>query len=325
MKGEKERKRTSRKGRGGEEKREYYYGSEGITKSKSILVILLMGLLLTFQIVSLVVREVRVRDARTGEAELRDTSGKAPVADCMYPAVDGIKVKEKSVPGKTFSPKRRNDSRSLFEFDPNTVSIDSLQLLGFSYKQAAVLSNYRDKGGVFREKSDLAKIYSVSESMYERLYDYIVISEDFIRDTPRSGRADFIIELNSADSADLVRLYGIGGYYAGKIMQYRKRLGAFYSPEQLMEIAGIDSTRFSGFAKNVTVDTSYIKPFSLDTAGRAFMMRHPYIGAYAARGIILYREMSGSDSCNIANLVKENILPADKAGKLRHYVVSEQK
>ncbi len=133
-------------------------------------------------------------------------------------------------------------------------------------------------------------------------------------------RQPLLVDLNAADSATLVKLYGIGGYYADKIIAYRDKIGNFYSPEQLMEIRGIDSLRFAGFAKNVTADPSDVKRFLLDTAGKSFLTRHPYIGAYAARGILLMREKFGVGSLTIENLVKEGILSGEMAQKLWHYV-----
>ena len=37
------------------------------------------------------------------------------------------------------------------------------------------------------------------------------------------------LELNTADSSALVRIRGIGPYYASKIIKYRQRLGGFYA------------------------------------------------------------------------------------------------
>ena len=56
-------------------------------------------------------------------------------------------------------PRRQVES---FRFDPNTVSVEDLQRLGFSPKQAASIDNYRSKGGRFRRKEDFAKSVSVS-------------------------------------------------------------------------------------------------------------------------------------------------------------------
>ncbi len=131
------------------------------------------------------------------------------------------------------------------------------------------------------------------------------------------------IDLNEADSSELVKLRGIGSYYARKILVYREKLGSFARPEQLMEIEGIDAERYNMFKEQIFVHPSGIKKFSItEMAGknRDFLKRHPYIGAYAARGIVLFISQSGTDACTLDNLVKTGILPATVAEKLRPYV-----
>ena len=141
-----------------------------------------------------------------------------------------------------------------------------------------------------------------------------------IRSKPQLPQQPLLIDINAADSASLTRLYGIGGYYARKIIEYRERVGNFYSVAQLMEIPGIDSVRFGGFARNITADPAAVRYFSLDTAGKYFLARHPYVGAYAARGILLMREKFGAGACTMENLVKERILSPQMAQKLWHYI-----
>ena len=81
-----------------------------------------------------------------------------------------------------------------FMFNPNTASHDDFQRLGFSEKQASALVNYRNKGGIFRRKSDFAKSFVVADSVYRRLEPYI--------DIP-------LLDLNTADSAAFDGLPGI--------------------------------------------------------------------------------------------------------------------
>lgn len=64
---------------------------------------------------------------------------------------------------------------TLFPFNPNTITLDSLQLLGFSKKQALTIIHYREKGGRFRRKEDFSKMYTVSREKYLELEPYIII------------------------------------------------------------------------------------------------------------------------------------------------------
>ncbi|MCB0515589.1 MAG: helix-hairpin-helix domain-containing protein [Chitinophagales bacterium] len=65
-----------------------------------------------------------------------------------------------------------------FFFDPNTISTDDCQRLGFSERVCNTLNNFRQKGGKFYQKSDFKKVYGISEADYERLQDYIEISNN---------------------------------------------------------------------------------------------------------------------------------------------------
>jgi DNA uptake protein ComE-like DNA-binding protein len=189
-----------------------------------------------------------------------------------------------------------------FEFDPNTVSLDELCRLGFSERQAQVILNYRDKGGRFRSGADFAKMYVVDSAVFERL-------EPFIR-IPK-------LDLNAADSEALLGLRGIGPYYASKILDYRRRLGgSFTNLDQLLEIDGFTRERLDGFRDDVEVKRAP-SGFNIWEATQAQLEAHPYIGSYAAKGILRFKRTVDTLSWSLSALVEAGILTADKAAKLR--------
>lgn len=124
-----------------------------------------------------------------------------------------------------------------FPFDPNTVSLDDLQRLGFSLKQATAIDNYRKKGGRFRRPADFGRSYVVSDSVFNRLLPYIMIPK---------------VNINTADSAALDALPGIGPYLVAKILEFRRDNGPFQSPEQLMDIQYFDRERYEAIKDLVT-------------------------------------------------------------------------
>lgn len=191
----------------------------------------------------------------------------------------------------------------LFQFDPNTITHDDLVRLGFSDKQAQVIENYRSKGGKYTSPRDFAKMYVVDSVMYARLEPYIKIRK---------------LDLNTADSLALLGLRGIGPYYAHKILEYRRNLGGvFTSREQLLEIDGIDAERLEGFAKMVEIGRA--RPFfTLWDADRAQLARHPYIGSYAAKGIIRYKSVTDTAAWSLDGLVENGIIRAEDAARLRY-------
>ncbi len=188
-----------------------------------------------------------------------------------------------------------------FRFNPNTVSVEDLQRLGFSQKQAQSIENYRSKGGRFRRKSDFAKSFVVADSVYGRLESYI--------DIP-------LLDINKADSAAFDDLPGVGPYFAAKMVWYRERLGGYSYPEQLMDIYNFDESKYNGLSDLIYCSPPS-KPFRLWQLPSDSLRMHPYIGGWReAEAIVLLRKKYPSDSLSVDLLERAGILPVEKCEKL---------
>ena len=204
---------------------------------------------------------------------------------------------------ETYAPERRVET---FRFNPNEIPVEGLVRLGFSRKQAAAIDNYRRKGGRFRRKSDFARSFVVSDSIYRRLEPYI--------DIP-------LVDLNAADSAGFDALPGIGGHYASAMAEFRKRLGGSYSyKEQLMDIRGFDKERFDGLSDLIEISSP--KPYALWTLPEDSLELHPYIGTYAAHGIVLYRENNPREKWTVSALDAAGVLKPGMAEKLSRCLIA---
>ena len=196
-----------------------------------------------------------------------------------------------------------------FRFDPNTISVDDLCRLGFSPKQAQSIDNYRKKGGRFRRKTDFAKYFVVSDSIYLRLETYIEIP---------------LTDLNLSDSAAFDALPGIGGWFASKIIEHRKALGGYSYKEQLMDIQRFDEEKFKALEDLITVSSEHQTPYPLWSLPADSLCLHPYIGNIeTARAIVLYRNNSPKDRCTIEELRLAGILTPDNADKLSKCLISK--
>ena len=199
-------------------------------------------------------------------------------------------------------PRREVES---FRFNPNTASIEDLQRLGFSPKQAQAIDNYRAKGGKFARKSDFAKSFVVSDSIYRRLEPYI--------DIPK-------LDLNLADSAAFDALPGIGGWFARLMVEHRDRLGSYSFPEQLMEIRKFDREKFDALSDLIYVSEKTAVPYQLWTLPEERLRCHPYIGS-AAHGIVLFRQTRPKDRWTIEELRRERVITEETAGKLSRCII----
>ena len=434
MKGESNQKRSSGTSR-----------DMQISNSRAMGIIVLIALLFVFQVVTFVWQKVRVAGVAgvPGSAEVSGGGGTDMVAGggggAGAPDISGTAggaggIGTDRVAGASRAAGGAGGggvaAGARFAFDPNTITGDSLQLLGFSARQAQSILKYRNKGGKFRYREDFAKLYVVDSAVYAALEGYLLLprrgsgtkegisvpggAENGVAGTNSAGNvpggagvgtkegisvpggaengavgtnsagnvpggagvgtkegisvpggaengavgiksagnvpvegknADtlgrrtgiygkrveknrYMCNLNTADSAALVKLYGIGGYYARKILRYREALGgSFADVRQLLEIEGFTQERFAGIERSIFVNDSDVKGISLLNAGREFLERHPYIGPYAARGILSYIRLKGKDAFKgelhlLEELVKERVITQNNAEKLKVYLLS---
>lgn len=178
--------------------------------------------------------------------------------------------------------------KNLFVFDPNTVSKEQLLQLGFKENTAKTLIKFRSKGGKFKQKEDLLKVYGITKDYYNQIASYVLIKQAV--QTPIENLTTFKvnresetkkgiepIELNSADSLSLIKIKGIGPSFTKRILKYRNVLNGFYSVEQLKEVYGFSEDLFHAVKSNFYVKQELIKPIHLNSADFKSINKHPYI------------------------------------------------
>lgn len=213
---------------------------------------------------------------------------------------DKIAAMEKS-PKKKTNTSYFNLSKkfSPFAFDPNTLEAQEWIKMGFSEKQTRMIVNYRNKGGHFRIKSDLHKLYCIDDDVYHLLKPYILLPDE-IETTAPSGipitelfshqkKTTLRLNLNTCDSIALKSLKGIGVVLSKRIIKYRNALGGFHDVLQLSEVYGLSAETFSNivphvFIENATLRFLYINKESIET-----LNAHPYLDYYQAKSICSYR------------------------------------
>jgi len=240
--------------------------------------------------------------------------------------------------------KHNNSTVEYFPFDPNAVSTSDLQKMGISQKVIHSWINYISKGGKFKKKEDVQKIWGLEDSIYQKLLPFIEIPEaenkqKYEKGYPQqknsnynnwnnitnsnklsvSDKKDNSVELNSSDSASLCALPGIGPGYTKRILKYRDLLGGFVAKEQLLEVFGFTSDLYSKIENLVYVDPSMIKKINLNKADFKQLIRHPYFTKDIVSKILEYRKIQGAIT-NIQDLVKDKMLTQEQCTKLMPYV-----
>lgn len=215
-----------------------------------------------------------------------------------------------------------------FPFDPNTADSTQLLRLGLQPWQVRSIYRYRARGGVFRSKRDFAQLYGLTKKDYLRLEPYIRISDDYQpastlfskeeRDTlryPAKLKDGDHVVLNTADTTQLMKVPGIGSYYAKEIIRHGKWIGGYVSVDQLDEIEGFPPTAKKYFVvSHPTPQRLNINKLTLQQ-----LRRHPYINYYQAKAIVDYRRLYG-DIKSLQDLRFSKDFPEDAIQRLEPYV-----
>lgn len=230
---------------------------------------------------------------------------------------------------------------TLFHFDPNELDEAGWKNLGVPEKTIRTILNYRTKGGHFSDADDLLRIYGFDTAKYEQLFPYIRIADVNVMNplkksvyTPvgkttdkpvyyeqkkKPHREQQKIELNSADSALLVTVKGIGPVLSKRILKYRSKLGGYVHIEQLLEVYGMDSLWFESIKPALFVDAASAIKIPINTIPQSELEKHPYFRNNAAMKICNYRQQHGAFS-SMDDLKKIYTLDEALIGKMEPYL-----
>lgn len=216
-----------------------------------------------------------------------------------------------------------DEAPQLEPFAIDTASAAYLAAIGFSPRQAEVIVRYREASGGIRDAEQFCKCYVVSDRMAERLLPYIVFTEkpaaEDTAPTLAAPAAPERIEINSADSAALRSVVGIGEKSVAEIMRYRELLGGFSSVEQLAELKCVTESNYERILPQIRCDSCKISKIDINFADPKELMRHPYVSAKALRRIVKQRKLKGGWS-GIEEMIEDDIFTRDEAERLAPYL-----
>ena len=191
----------------------------------------------------------------------------------------------------------KNTTSSLFPFYTVTARHEELVQLGFSAKAANILINYRTKGGQFRTKEDVKKIYGVTPDLYQRLAPYILIQSEassYSNESKSYTRAEpKPIDINTASLDEWKALPGIGDYFAKKFVEKREGLGAYIDIAQIAELYRFPDSSFQKIKPYLNLKKGRILKININSATEDELRKHPYILKWQADDILRHRPIYG--------------------------------
>ena len=219
----------------------------------------------------------------------------------------------KTIRHKQWEQKRAKTTPHPYQkFRIDTVTAAYLMTIGFSYRQAEGVIEYREQGeeGI-RNMAELSDCWAVSPEMADSLAKYVIFPDP----KPYGGK----VEINSADSATLVKVRGIGPKTAGAIVMYRKLLGGYVSIDQLSELKCVTSENFARFSKEICCDSCVFSKIDINFAPASELEYHPYMTRKAINRIIQLRKSKGGWK-SFEEIVSDDIFTTEQAKALAPYL-----
>lgn len=223
-------------------------------------------------------------------------------------------------------------------FDPNTV--DSLTLIGFGMKPWKVKNflHYRAAGKVFHSAEDMGDTYGWTAEDVEMLTLYVRVGKQYEKkkkereereqweqkdEKPEHPSNKFHtltkVDVNTADTATLRRIPGVGTKISEAIVEYRERLGGFYSVEQLMEIKIVSPELLEWFMVSASSD---VQKIPINRASFQALNRHPYISYEQTKALLQYVRLYGEVK-DEETLLSTGIFTKEDLEKFKPYIAYE--
>ena len=179
------------------------------------------------------------------------------------------------------------------KFDPNCYTKSEWISLGLSEKQADVVLRFTEHG--VDSNDDLQKIFVISDELFELIKDSTYYPSKIDRQGELNSKEQlvtidkFIVDLNTATNEELIKLVGIGDYYAEKIIEYRNRLGGYNRPEQLLDLWKFTPEKLEKIREQIVI-TGNVRKLNINLINYDDLVKHPYITGKIANSIVKMRE-----------------------------------
>lgn len=236
-------------------------------------------------------------------------------------------------------------------FDPNKLSVAQWQAVGVKPYLAKKIVNAVNKKFVFRQKNDLAKIWGFPKEEYERLKEFIDLPDtvekkqydknsyafydknkydksennytsnyekkEYTKYTPKVIEK---FDINTADTATLKQIRGIGEKTSVRIAKFRDAIGGFHSLNQVQDVYGLSPEAFEELGNYAFISPSFkVKKININTADYQTLKSHSYINGKAASILLKYKKQHGNYK-NVDDIKQSKAIEEENLIKLIPYL-----
>lgn len=160
-----------------------------------------------------------------------------------------------------------------------------------------------------KERSDSIRQSRKSGSYTSKSYSY----------SSSNKKPKQLININRADSVQLLPLPGIGPVFAGRIVKYRELLGGYVRIDQLYEVYGFPEKTLDLIRDRIVLDSGAIRKILLDSASFRDLLRHPYLELEEVKSLVNYRDFK-QDISTLMELRQNQVLPDSTLERIGPYL-----
>jgi competence ComEA-like helix-hairpin-helix protein len=206
------------------------------------------------------------------------------------------------------------------QFDPNTYTVNDWMSLGLSLKQAEAILKFGKYG--FKSKEDLLRVFVIPKELMDKMIDSTIYPEKQKTSPSLELKKDIKItsvNINIASEEELLKLKGIGPFFAKNILKKRDQLGGFVQKEQLLEVWKMTPEKLEEVMPFITIDPQAIKKININLATAEEFKKHPYFSWNMANAIVKLRTQHGPFS-SINELKMSVVLTDELFLKIKPYL-----
>lgn len=216
---------------------------------------------------------------------------------------------------------KRSFKKPTKPFNPNELSMEEWMQFGLSEKQASIVLKFTKCG--IHSDDELQKIKFIPQKTFENIKDFTQYppeeSEIVRKQTVQGTISPTLVNANEASEEELMKIKGLGPFYARQIIKYQHQLGGFVRKEQILEVWKMTPEIYAQIHAQLSCESSNIRKLSVNHASAEELQAHPYLNWNQANSIVKMRMQKGGFK-SIEEIRESVIIDQETFEKVRPYL-----
>ncbi len=221
----------------------------------------------------------------------------------------------------------QENANKIYPFNPNFISDYKGYKFGMTTAQIDKLHNLRKQDKYVNSNAEFQNLTGVSNDWMKQYAPYFKFPDWVTNKSSNKSQSNFenkyqkfekketkivVQDINTANQAELEKVYMIGEKLALKIILEREKFGSFANMEQIGFIWGISPEAIEDLNKKFQIKTTEnLKKIKINELPIKELQQFPYFNYTIAKNIVTYRSMNGEFK-NVEDLTNVKQFPIEK-------------